>query len=161
MARKERWRICAIDPNYAVSNLGQVARWTDPPQGKSKQTGKGRILIPYDNNFGWLQVKLTKGRQKLVHLLVMEAFIGSRPLGHVANHRNGNRHDNRASNLRWITQSDANRCPRPRNRDPFRKHFSDSALETAILGAHRTGNRFKENRRKVAKRLREAARGQE
>jgi len=39
--------------------------------------------------------------------MVLEAFAGPPPSPkHVANHINGNKHDNRAENLEWVTQSE-------------------------------------------------------
>ncbi len=40
-----------------------------------------------------------------IHHLVLEAFVGPRPDGMEACHNNGDRFDNRPSNLRWGTRS--------------------------------------------------------
>ncbi len=47
------------------------------------------------------------GRQvkRMVHLLMLEAFVGPRPAGPVACHANDIKTDNRLSNLRWDTPS--------------------------------------------------------
>lgn len=42
---------------------------------------------------------------RLVHQLVLEAFIGPRPAGMMACHNDGNPANNRVENLRWDTQS--------------------------------------------------------
>jgi hypothetical protein len=52
-------------------------------------------------------VKTDKGfRTKLVHILVMEAWVGPRPVGMVTNHKNGNKQDNRLENLEYVTQTE-------------------------------------------------------
>ena len=45
---------------------------------------------------------------RLVHRLVLEAFVGPRPEGMVARHLNGDPGDNRLENLAWGTQSENN-----------------------------------------------------
>lgn len=49
-----------------------------------------------------------------VHRLVLEAFVGPRPEGHVARHLNGNPGDNRLANLCWGTELE--------NADDKRRH---------------------------------------
>lgn len=44
-----------------------------------------------------------KIRSTYVHQLVLESFVGPRPLHNEACHKNGNRTDNRLENLRWDT----------------------------------------------------------
>jgi hypothetical protein len=44
------------------------------------------------------------GTHKKTSNLVLEAFVGSRPLGMDACHCNGDPHDNRVENLRWDTR---------------------------------------------------------
>ena len=47
------------------------------------------------------------GRLRLVHVLVLEAFIGPRPSpDHVSMHLDGNTRNNHVSNLAWGTQSE-------------------------------------------------------
>lgn len=55
-----------------------------------------------------------KGKMKLVHRLVAEAFLGSCPPGMEACHNNGNPSDNRLSNIRWDTHKN--------NEDDKRRH---------------------------------------
>jgi len=52
-------------------------------------------------------VKTNNGiKNKLVHRLVLEAWIGPCPDGCVTNHKNGNKADNRLENLEYCTQSE-------------------------------------------------------
>lgn len=65
-----------------------------------------RKLKPTPNRFGYLRVRFSiqnKSRQPYIHLLVLEAFAGPRPLGMVACHNDGDRTNNVPSNLRWDT----------------------------------------------------------
>ena len=58
---------------------------------------------------GYKQVNLktAKGfRTRLVHVLVLEAWIGPRPDGMVTNHKNGDKTDNRLENLEYVTQTE-------------------------------------------------------
>ena len=45
-------------------------------------------------------------RKVMVHALVLESFIGLPHDGHEGNHRNGVKHDNRLSNLEYVTRSE-------------------------------------------------------
>jgi len=42
------------------------------------------------------------GKTKYVHVLVAEAFLGPRPEGYQAHHKNGDRCDNRPENLTYV-----------------------------------------------------------
>lgn len=48
-------------------------------------------------------------KNKYIHLLVLEAFAGSRPDGMEALHIDGNKINNNTDNLRWGTSSENNR----------------------------------------------------
>lgn len=54
-----------------------------------------------------VQVKTPQGiKNKLVHRLVLEAWVGPCPEGCVTNHKNGDKQDNRLENLEYCTQSE-------------------------------------------------------
>lgn len=61
---------------------------------------------------GYLRLNLTVNRDpqirrtRYVHHLVAAAFIGPRPEGLFINHKNGNKLDNRASNLEYCTRKE-------------------------------------------------------
>lgn len=79
----------------------------------SKMPGNGRWLKPHlmrqwtDPN-GYKHVTLRSGARKRypVHLLVAAAYLGPRPEGFVCAHLNGNPSDNRARNLKYVTQKE-------------------------------------------------------
>ncbi len=98
---EEEWRVAARCPNYEVSSLGRVRRCTRGPG-----TYPGKILSAPPDTHGYRQFQSGPARSRrnfLLHSLVAEAFLGSRPDGYVANHINRNKLDNRVENLEWVT----------------------------------------------------------
>ncbi len=88
-------------PGYLVSTMGEVTT----PYGKVAE------LTP-DAYTGYVAVRLVdeKGTPKIrrVHNLVATAFIPRIEGKSKVNHINGNRADNRTSNLEWVTSSENN-----------------------------------------------------
>jgi len=106
---KEIWKTIPGFRNYKVSNLGRVRskpRWVRNGE-KGLRLVRGRILKPHKLRSGYLLVapyKNYKRRPRLVHRLVLEAFVGPCPKGHEARHYpNQDRTNNRLSNLSWAT----------------------------------------------------------
>lgn len=86
-------------PNYFISRFGEV--WS---------RNKGKKLTPKrcGKNSQYRRIQLFKNgkyQNKLIHRLVLEAFIGPCPEGMEACHNNGDSTDNRLENLRWDTHS--------------------------------------------------------
>lgn len=100
----EFWKELPGYPNYAVSHLGNVKRLAHIAKHAryGDQRLKERLLTPNINHDGYERVNL-KGKHRFVHVLVLEAFIGSAPEGMQACHNNGIPDDNRLENLRWDT----------------------------------------------------------
>ena len=83
---------------YEVSNLGRVKRL------HSKTT---RILVPYITRRGYGRVVLSKNGKPhkwLVHRLVATVFVSNPDNKPQVNHIDGNKHNNTANNLEWVTQ---------------------------------------------------------
>lgn len=117
MAGQEVWLpVVGYEGIYEVSDLGRVkscARYiesVDRSGSLVKRYWSERFLKPTTDKgrfaYGRLQVKLCGyGKQltRLVHHLVAEAFIGSRPEGYEVAHCDGDASNNRVSNLRYAT----------------------------------------------------------
>lgn len=97
----EEWRPIDGFPDYDVSNLGRV---------RSRARGRRqRVLSAKPNNMGYPQVSLCRPgeyKKRLVHHLVLEAFVGPRPLKHEGAHGDGDRANNDLRNLRWATSAE-------------------------------------------------------
>jgi hypothetical protein len=103
----ERLRIGRVQgfPRYRVLSSGVVyakpARPSDPPWRK--------VRVQKCPTYGYLTVTLSeKGTTATIklHRLVLEAFIGPRPQGMVCRHLDGNKLNNRLSNLLWGTPAE-------------------------------------------------------
>jgi hypothetical protein len=103
----EEWRAIPGHSGYEASNLGRV-RGVDRtlPDGRR---WRGTVLRQKLTRHGYLVTQLATGssrgyRHASVHNLVLEAFVGARPSpDHQAAHFDGDRLNNRLTNLRWAT----------------------------------------------------------
>lgn len=80
---------------YQASNIGRV---------KSIKFGKERILKPFTNSSGYLQVSLFKNGKKknfYVHRLVAEAFLPNPDNLPCVNHKDEDKTNNNVNNLEW------------------------------------------------------------
>lgn len=101
----ETWKdIKGFDGKYQVSNLGNVRRVCKH---------KMRILKPYikkTSSNGRYVVHLTnngKTVEAIVAQLVADAFLGKRPKGYIAVHKNGIQSDNFVNNIEYISKKDS------------------------------------------------------
>lgn len=99
----EQWKPAAGFPNYEVSSLGRVKRITT-----RTSTFACRILRPSLHYRGYFHHGLcVAGKMVTVRLnrLVCATFHGAAPsCKHEAAHRDGDRKNNTADNLRWTTK---------------------------------------------------------
>lgn len=67
----------------------------------------GRLLTNQKNYRGYLVVKLTGAKWKLLHRLVGMAFVpGMTEARNQINHKDGNKENNSPENLEWVTASE-------------------------------------------------------
>lgn len=94
---------------YQVSNMGRVRAHPDASIGGSKP---GRILFQSRDDRGYRQVFLHYApllkRTVKVHRLVAEAFLGPRAEGMQVNHIDGDKENNGAQNLEYVTNRENN-----------------------------------------------------
>ena len=83
---------------YAATACGQIISYHRLEPFALKQAnhpqGYKKVCLKTENGI----------KNKLVHRLIMEAWVGPCPEGCVTNHKNGNKTDNRVENLEYCTQ---------------------------------------------------------
>ncbi len=97
----EEWKQCDEDHAYSVSNLGRCY------SHKTK-----RILTGKKNTNGYIQItmgKYPKSFLRLLSRLVAAAFVPNPFNKPIVDHINGDILDNRACNLRWVTDAESTR----------------------------------------------------
>jgi len=94
----EAWKMHPKFVDYEISTQGRVRRLT-PKKG----TRAGRIKTSVLNTTGYSIVSIDAKPRK-VHVLVLETFVGPRPKGYDACHKDGSRTNNTLSNLKWATR---------------------------------------------------------
>ena len=112
----EMWTpVNGFEDRYAVSSMGRVKSISFPQRyllrnGKEAyRLTRERILATQEINSGYLIVHLhcdNVRHAKLVHRLVAAHFVTGLREGLDVNHINGNKQDNRAENLEWVTRTD-------------------------------------------------------
>jgi len=107
-------RHCPGHAGYAVGNDGSM--WSCLKRGVRWRPGVRRLASTWHrlrcatNGTGYVHVivRTDSGRSvtRFVHHLVLEAFVGNRPVGCETLHFDGVRKNNNLSNLRWGTPSE-------------------------------------------------------
>ena len=99
------WKPIPNHTGYDVSDSGEVRSWL-PKNGRGGLATSPRLLtlLPFADS-PYLRVSL-KGKTRRVHQLVLEAFVGPCPTGHVVMHLDDDPTNNALSNLRYGTYQD-------------------------------------------------------
>jgi hypothetical protein len=93
-----QWQKIIENDTYSVSDSGQV-----------RNDKTGRILKPCLNSCGYYFVQMKKNGKMgivLIHRLVCRAFVENKDNKKQVDHIDGNKANNHASNLRWVTASE-------------------------------------------------------
>ena len=109
----EVWKDIKNFPNYQVSNYGKIKskeRITNVGIKNIKQIKrKEKILKPLKITKGYLGIRLynekVKGKTFKIHRLVAETFIPNPNNYKQINHIDGNKENNKVSNLEWCDRS--------------------------------------------------------
>lgn len=109
MGETEEWRpIAGSNGRYDVSDLGRVRSWIIP--NSPRLLAEPRILAARPQSDGYAVVQLFINgtmRSRLVHNLVLEAFVGPRPgsiLEWDGAHDDDDPTNNHLTNLKWATR---------------------------------------------------------
>lgn len=92
------WRLIPGHHSYEVSSAGEVRR-----------VGSAQALRTSGHRSGYRLVSLGQGTKFTVHSLVALAFIGPRPPRHDVNHKDGDKTNNRLSNLEYLSRGENHR----------------------------------------------------
>ena len=97
--KNDMWKTIKGFSNYSVSDLGDI-----------KNNRKGNFVKPSIGTGNYMYIRLIddsgKSRTKRLHRIVADAFCTRRADATEVNHMDGNKANNRADNLEWVTKSE-------------------------------------------------------
>lgn len=106
---EEVWKPIKDFMMYEISNFGRLRRleyWVVNKKGKINMH-KTKVLSNVNSKGDYLRVILRGGCRKRrschIHRLVWESFVGEIPKGCVIHHKDGNKQNNKLSNLQLVT----------------------------------------------------------
>lgn len=96
----EKWKQIPVAPDYEISSLANIRRITAPLRNRDYGNPKGSVL---PKGYAYVVLRTADGGKKTfqIHRLVMLAFAGASDLQ--VNHKNGIKHDNRLTNLEYVS----------------------------------------------------------
>ena len=89
--------IPGYEGKYQISNMGNVKSL------HYKNTNKEKVLTPINHYLGYQFVHLGVSKIKMIHVLVAENFVPNKENKPFVNHIDGNKKNNKANNLEWVT----------------------------------------------------------
>lgn len=111
----ENWKdVAGYEGRYQVSDEGRIKavsfmqRYLLRNRQEAFRRTKERAISTQPINSGYLIAHLHFGGKRTAHLmhrLVADAFLGS-STARLVNHKNGDKRDNRVSNLEWVTDAE-------------------------------------------------------
>lgn len=107
--KEEIWKTIERNPLYMVSNAGRVkriaySRMRNNGDGhKPYKEVKNEMILSQYLSSGYPCVNLLGETRVRVHRLVAENFVDGEKLGLHVNHIDGNKNNNSAENLEWVT----------------------------------------------------------
>ena len=150
----ENWRpVKGFEHSHEVSDLGRVRTLDRPLVYKDGRSGRlaGRYLSGSVRD-DYIVVHLSPTKKRHVHRLVAEAFLPATEYRQTVNHINGNKHDNRASNLEWATYAQNNN--HARSTGLLNQHGENCNLtkfsDDLVQAAKRVHARYKPSYRELA-----------
>jgi hypothetical protein len=108
-----KWAVAPSAPTLLISDTGRVIRMASSRKQQNRwQAFPEKELKPNVTGAGYQAVHYKiEGRRHIayVHRLVMEAFLGLNPDRKEVNHIDGDKSNNKLSNLEWVTHSENHR----------------------------------------------------
>ena len=106
----ETWKdIDGYEGLYKISNFGRVLSLRYGPKNRPSYIGEPKMMKLSRSSSGYYHVQLYKDGKpttKLVHSLVASAFVDN-PFGKPeVNHIDGDKSNNKSTNLEWVTKSE-------------------------------------------------------
>lgn len=134
-----KWMSIPTLPGYQASEDGQirsVARSVSIRNGNAKPHKRiiaSKIISQHyairNGEAHYVTVRIG-GRTLLAHRLIAYAFLGMPPFPKAeVNHKNGNRQDNRISNLEWVSKSENERHSHKMRRERAQSQNVDKAQQ--------------------------------
>jgi len=130
---EEIWVFC-FEGNYEVSNEGNVRRATP-----GRKTFPGKELKRVLMGMGYYVVNPVRNGKNVytyVHRLVINSFVGETPIGCEVNHIDGNKLNNKLSNLEFVSHKENMRHARRLGLINDRTRYDNSIIDNVrILAA--------------------------
>lgn len=108
---EEIWKdVTGYEGIYQVSNFGKIRSLDRKIKNKyGYRMINWKIIKPFSWGSGYLYVNLQKEQSRIsksIHRLVAESFVENKENKPEVNHKDGNKKNNRAENLEWVTSSE-------------------------------------------------------